>query len=58
MPRKIEVNKTISIKKLNEKLSKIPQKEPIDLDKYFGKIKFGIDGLEYQLMIRNKSSNI
>jgi hypothetical protein len=55
MSKLIEINKTISNKRLDEALTKIPKKkEPIDLKKYAGKIDFGLDGLEYQLKIRNE----
>ena len=38
-----------------EELDKITKKlKPIDVEKYAGKIDFGIDGLEYQLKIRNE----
>jgi len=51
----IEVNKSISRSKLDEELIKLPKKKaPISLDKYFGKINFGIDGLDYQLKARDE----
>jgi hypothetical protein len=37
-----------------ERLTQIKQNlKPIDVEKYVGKINFGIDGLQYQLKIRN-----
>ena len=55
MGKTIEVNKTISRDKLDEELKKLPAKKaPIDLSKYFGKIDFGVDGLEYQLKVRDE----
>jgi hypothetical protein len=30
------------------------KKKPIDTKKYFGKIDFGVDGLEYQKKIRSE----
>jgi hypothetical protein len=55
MAKKIEVNKTTSRVELDEKLAKLPKnKAPLNLDKYFGKINFGIDGLEYQLKVRDE----
>jgi hypothetical protein len=51
----IEVNKTTRRSKLDEELTKLPTKKtPVDLDKYFGKIKFGEDGLAYQLKFRDE----
>lgn len=55
MAKIIEVNKSTSRSKLDEELTKLPKKkEPINLDKYFGKINFGIDGLDYQLKTRDE----
>lgn len=55
MAKVIEVNKTTSRIKLDEELNKLTKKKtPIDLNKYFGKINFGVDGLEYQLKVRNE----
>jgi hypothetical protein len=55
MAKIIEVNKSISRSKLDEELTKLPKKKaPISLDKYFGKINFGIDGLDYQLKTRDE----
>jgi hypothetical protein len=53
MAKIIEVNKSTSRLKLDEELTKLPNKKAsINLNKYFGKIKFGVDGLDYQLKIR------
>ncbi|TFF40918.1 hypothetical protein [Mucilaginibacter psychrotolerans] len=55
MGKVIEVNKTTTRSELDKELAKLPKKkEPIDLDNYFGKIDFGVDGLEYQLKIRDE----
>jgi len=55
MGKIIEVNKKISREQLDKALKEIPKKrKPIDLSKYAGKIDFGVDGLEYQLAIRNE----
>lgn len=55
MAKKIEVDKTTSRIELDEKLNKrLQKKAPLDLDKYFGKINFGTDGLEYQLKVRDE----
>jgi hypothetical protein len=55
MAKIIEVNKSTGRSKLDQELTKLPpQKAPINLSKYFGKIKFGVDGLDYQLKIRNE----
>ena len=55
MAKVIEVNKTTSRMQLDEALKKLPSKKaPIDLSEFFGKIKFGIDGLEYQLKTRDE----
>jgi hypothetical protein len=55
MAKIIEVNKSTSRSKLDEELTKLPRKKaPVNLDKYFGKIKFGIDGLDYQLKMRDE----
>jgi hypothetical protein len=55
MAKKIEVDKTTSRSQLDEALIKLHKKKtPLNLDKYFGKIKFGTDGLDYQLKIRNE----
>jgi len=55
MAKIIEVDKSTDRSKLDEKLSSLPSKKaPMDLSKYFGKIKFGIDGLDYQLKARDE----
>ena len=55
MAKIIEVNKSTGRKKLDEELTKLPkEKLPVNLDKYFGKINFGIDGLDYQLKTRDE----
>ncbi len=51
----IEVNKSASREQLDAELKKIKNKKsPIDLNKYFGKVDFKVDGLKYQLDIRNE----
>jgi len=55
MAKIIEVDKSTSRSKLDEELTKLPQKKaPVNLDKYRGKINFGVDGLAYQLKIRDE----
>lgn len=55
MAKKIEVDKTTSRSQLDEALIKLDKKKaPLNLDKYFGKIKFGTDGLDYQLKVRDE----
>lgn len=55
MAKVIEINKTTSRSQLDEALTKVPKKKAtIDLSKYFGKINFGVDGLEYQLKTRDE----
>jgi len=55
MAKIIEVNKLTGRIKLDEELTKLPKKKvPIKLDKYFGKINFGVDGLDYQLKSRDE----
>ena len=55
MAKVIEINKETSRKQLDDALTKLTKKKaPIDLKKYAGKIDFGVDGLEYQLKIRNE----
>jgi hypothetical protein len=45
MGKVIEINKTTSRSQLDEALMKLPKKKtPIDLSKYFGKVKFGVNG--------------
>jgi hypothetical protein len=55
MGKIIEVNKSTSRSKLDMELTKLPTKKaPVNLNKYFGKIKFGVDGLAYQLKTRDE----
>jgi hypothetical protein len=55
MGKIIEVNKSTGRSKLDMELTKLPAKKaPVNLDKYFGKIKFGVDGLAYQLKTRDE----
>lgn len=55
MGKTIIVDKDTKKEQLNKALSKLPKKrKSIDVKKYFGKIDFGIDGLEYQLKIRDE----
>jgi hypothetical protein len=55
MGKVIEVGKDIAREKLDAELAKIKSKKgTIDLDKYFGKVNFKMDGLKYQLDIRNE----
>ncbi|WP_295675164.1 hypothetical protein [uncultured Mucilaginibacter sp.] len=55
MSKIIEVDKSTSRIKLDEAIKKLPKrKAPINIDKYFGKINFGIDGLTYQFEARDE----
>ncbi len=55
MAKAIEINKSIDHVRLDEQLVKLTKKlKPIDLKKYAGKVDSAIDGLEYQLKIRNE----
>jgi hypothetical protein len=55
MAKVIEVDKSTGRDKLDKELTKLPKKKAsINLDKYFGKIKFDVDGLDYQLKVRNE----
>ena len=55
MAKVIEVSKKTSRAQLDAALNKLPPKRtPIDLKKYAGKINFDMDGLEYQLKIRDE----
>lgn len=55
MGKTIIVDKDTKKEQLNKALSKLPKKrKSIDVKKYFGKIDFGVDGLEYQLKIRDE----
>jgi len=42
------------IRKTIQKASGRKQKKPVDLDRYFGKVNFGLSGLEYQKKIRDE----
>lgn len=51
----IKVSKKISGDELRSALKKMrSKKKKLNLDKYFGKINFGTDGLTYQKKIRNE----
>jgi hypothetical protein len=40
---------------MDEQLIKLPKKKALlNLDKYFGKINFDTDGLDYQLKVRDE----
>jgi hypothetical protein len=55
MAKTIEVDKSTDRNSLDKELNKLHKKRmPIDLDKYFGKINFGVDGLEYQIKARDE----
>lgn len=55
MGKIIEVNKSISRSELDKQLTKLPAKKAtINLNKYLGKIKFGVNGLAYQLKTRDE----
>jgi hypothetical protein len=47
----IKVNKATSRQQLDEALAKLPKRKKVDLNKYVGKINFGLD---YQLKSRNE----
>jgi len=51
------IHKKDSEKEIREKIQKAvadQKKKSINLDRYFGKINFGSEGLEYQKRIRNE----
>ena len=49
------VKKTATRSQLDKALAKLRQKQKsIDLDKYFGKVNFGVSGLEYQKKMRDE----
>jgi len=52
----IKVNKRSTRKQLEQALMELQVKtrKNIDLDKYFGKVKFDVGGLEYQKQIRGE----
>ncbi|MXV14417.1 hypothetical protein [Hufsiella ginkgonis] len=55
MAKAIKVNLSVTRTALDKKLEKLEKKrKPIDLDKYAGKVNFGVDGLEYQLKVRDE----
>jgi len=55
MGKIIEVDKSTGRRKLDEELMKLPKKKAsINLNNYFGKVKFGVDGLAYQLKVRDE----
>jgi len=55
MAKTIQVDKDIKRDLLDKKLEELSkQKKTIDLSKYFGKVDFGVDGLEYQLKVRDE----
>ncbi len=55
MAKVIEIDKTTSRKQLDEALNNnAKNKSSIDLTKYAGKVKFGQDGLAYQLKVRDE----
>ncbi|QXV65358.1 hypothetical protein INP83_20180 [Mucilaginibacter sp. 21P] len=55
MGKVIEIDKNTTRSQLDKELNKLAtKKEAIDLKKYFGKVKFGEDGLAYQLKTRNE----
>ena len=55
----IVVNKNIAREKLDTKIDKLKSKKmPINLDQYFGSVNFKIDGLKYQVDIRNEWNQI
>jgi len=55
MAKVIEITKTTSRSQLDAALIKLPKKKAtIDLNKYFEKVQFGIDGLEYQIKVRDE----
>ncbi len=55
MRKSIIINHNSSRKELDEALAKLSKKpKGINLKKYFGKVKFKMDGLEYQKQIRNE----
>jgi len=55
MAKVIEINKTTTRSQLDAALTKLSKKKAtIDLNKYFGKVQFEVDGLEYQLKARDE----
>lgn len=57
MAKVIEITKSIDRSQLDKELVKLSKKrKPMDIKKYFGEVDFKVDGLEYQLKIRNEFS--
>lgn len=53
----VTIQKKDSVKTIRDKIKKADsnkKKIPINLEQYFGKVKFETDGLEYQKKIRNE----
>lgn len=53
----LTINKKDSAKVIRETIQKASgrkQKKTVDLDRYFGKVNYGVSGLEYQKKIRNE----
>ncbi|MEX0724383.1 MAG: hypothetical protein WD053_10915 [Gracilimonas sp.] len=53
----VTINKKNSIKEIRaaiQKASSKPSKKRVEIDRYFGKVNFGMDGLEYQKKVRNE----
>lgn len=50
----IKVSKKLKKEDLEKALKKTSKRKKIDLTKYFGKVKFGMDGLSYQQSMRNE----
>lgn len=43
-----------AIREAIEKASSHKKKKSVDIDRYFGKVNFRMDGLEYQKKVRNE----
>lgn len=53
----VTIHKNDSNKSIRDAIRKVANqkaKKSISLDKYFGKVSFGIDGLAYQKKVRNE----
>jgi len=53
----LTIHKKDSEKTIRDKIrqaTKRKRKKNIDIDQYFGKVSFGVDGLEYQKQIRDE----
>lgn len=53
----LTIHKKDSEKTIREKIRQATErkkKKKIDIDHYFGKVNFGVDGLEYQKKIRDE----